>query len=204
MPDVSGLGRLDLFMVRAVACLAEDNHDGASGDEETADEAGGSEFFTEEKPGEEHDERDAELVERGDARGGSELEGAEVAQPGQARGQSRKGEKEQRAPVEGAEFGMFAEGEGDTPGENDDYGGANGGGEVGVHVGDADLGEKCGGGGEDGGEESPSDPGHGAMVAGSARGRPLDCELWRLAKPAGQHCGWQYGGPRISLRMIRR
>ena len=61
--------------------LAQDHEDGAAGDEEAAGQGEGCEFFAEEEPGEEHDEGDGQLVERGDARSGAELEGAEVADP---------------------------------------------------------------------------------------------------------------------------
>ena len=43
----------------------------SGGDEEAAVEGGGGEFFTEEQPGEDHDQGHAEFVERGDARGGA-------------------------------------------------------------------------------------------------------------------------------------
>ena len=88
------------------------------------------------------------------------MEGAEVAEPGEAGGQAGESEKEEGAAVQRAEFAMLAEGEGDAPGKDHDYSGADGGGEVGVDMGDADLGEQGGGGGEDCGEYCPCDPAH--------------------------------------------
>ena len=60
---------------------AEDHDDGSGGDEQAAGEDGEGELFAEQKPGEDHDEGDAELVEGRDARGGAKLQRAEVAEP---------------------------------------------------------------------------------------------------------------------------
>ena len=79
--------------------LAEGDDDGSGGDEQAADEGWRGELFSEEEPGEEDDEGDAELVDGGDAGGGAELEGAEVAEPGEAGGEARKREKEQGAAI---------------------------------------------------------------------------------------------------------
>ena len=62
--------------------------------------AGGGELFAQQQPGEDDDQRDAELVERRDARGRAQLQGAEVAEPREAGGQAGEREKEHGAAVE--------------------------------------------------------------------------------------------------------
>ncbi len=62
--------------------VLSEHHDNRSrGNKETTGDGGDCQLLAEQQPGKEHDQRDAELVERGDARSGAELQSAEVAQP---------------------------------------------------------------------------------------------------------------------------
>ena len=57
-----------------------EHHDhGAGSDEQAAGDGRERDFFAEQEPRQEDDERDGELVKRRNAGGGTELQGAEVA-----------------------------------------------------------------------------------------------------------------------------
>ena len=62
----------------------EGDKDRSEGDQRATEELQQGEVFAQEDPGAEDDEDDAELVDWSDARGGTHLQGAEVAQPGEA------------------------------------------------------------------------------------------------------------------------
>ena len=130
------------------------------GDERAAEDLCRGEGFAEEEPGEEDDEGDAELIDRGDAADRAELQGAKVAEPRETGAEAGENEEEPAASIDGAEAVVGVDGEDDGPGEDEDDGGADGGGEVAVNVLDADFGEEGCAGGEDGGEERPGYPGH--------------------------------------------
>ncbi len=109
--------------------------------------------------------------------GGAQLEGAEVAQPGEAGGQAAEGEKEQGAAVEGADFAVLAQRQGDAPGKDQHYGGAQGHGQVRVHMRHAHFGQQGGGGGKDRGEQCPSNPAHSEHGTRTGGWRPRSTKL---------------------------
>ncbi len=162
-------GHAVLFSIRRVTS-GQSHDDGACGDEHAAEDGQWAELFAEKEGSKDEYENHTKLVQRRDARGWPKLKGAEVAEPGQSGGQTGESQKKQSAPVEFAEFIVLAECDGDDPGEDDNDGGADGGGEVGVHVRDADFGEDGGGGGKERGEQGPENPVHKEIVS---RGRPI-------------------------------
>jgi hypothetical protein len=137
--------------------------DGAGGEERAAENGFRSDRFTEKGGGEHEHEYNAEFVDGGDRGGFAELEGAEVAEPGESGGEAGEREEEECATREGEGGGVGGCQWDDDPREEDDDGGADGGGEIRVDTGDADLREDRGGGGEDGGEEGPREPVHGSV-----------------------------------------
>src|SRR5271157_5673425 len=88
---------------------AHRDHHGSGGDEQAADEDRSGELFAQQQPGEEDDQGYAELIQRSHARGWAQLQGAEVAEPGQAGGQATECKKEHGAAVERAQFAVLAQ-----------------------------------------------------------------------------------------------
>jgi hypothetical protein len=162
----------ELYVVYA-GSSGEGDDEGASGDEEAAGELHGGHGFAEEEPSGEDDDGDAELVDRGYAADRTHLEGAKVAEPGGSGAEAGEDEEDPAAAGDCVETVMGVEAEGEGPGEEEDDGGADGGGEVAVDVFYAYFGEERGGCSEDGGEQCPDDPGHsrasGVCAAGKKR-----------------------------------
>jgi len=166
----------------ALVCVtsAEDHDHGPGGNEQSAGDSRGGEFFAQQQPGQQHDQRNAQLVERGHARGRAELQGAKVAQPRKARGQAGEGEKQDGAAVERAylwgETGAGpGQGQSDAPGKDHHYCSAQGHSQVRIHMRHAHLGQQGGGGGKDRGEQCPSNPAHedhGTRARGPGRVMP--------------------------------
>jgi len=73
------IGHSKNYLYYIASCEGDD--DGADGDERSADDLAGGKMFTEKKPCAEDDENDAELVDRGDAGCGADLQGSKVAEP---------------------------------------------------------------------------------------------------------------------------
>jgi len=107
--------------------------------------------FVEEDGGEDDGDDHAELVDRRDLGSFAELQRAEIAKPGKSGGKAGEDQEDPCAAADGGERLRLGE-EHDGPGKDQDDDGADGGGEIGVHVFDADFGEDGGESGEEGGE----------------------------------------------------
>lgn len=106
--------------------------------------------FVEEDGGQGDGDYDAELVYGRDLGGFTELQGPEIAEPREAGGETGEDEEDPGAAAYGGEWLRLGE-ERDRPCEDQDDDGANGGGEIGVHVFYADFGEDGGESGEESG-----------------------------------------------------
>ena len=71
---LSSIGKRQHSRGRAAQC----DYCRPRGYEQAAYDGGWGEFFSEQEPGEDKDKRDAEFIQRGHARGGTQLEGAEI------------------------------------------------------------------------------------------------------------------------------
>src|SRR5271155_3929560 len=121
--------------------LGEGDDDGANGNKGSANDLAGGKLLTEKEPCAEDDEDHAELVDRGDAGCGADLQGSEVAEPGQAGADAGEDEEDPAPAGDFSQAMVLFETESDSPGEEEDHRGADRGGKVGVDAGDADLGE---------------------------------------------------------------
>ena len=152
--------------------------DGSRGDETAPEELDRGEAFAQDGPGEQDHKYNAELVDGSNLGGRAEGERAEVAEPGQAGSYAGGSQEKNSSAVEGRELAVRAKGNRDSPCHNEHDRGADRGGEIGVHVGDAELGQDGGGGGERGREQGPEKPvGHEVSVNGLRQGwaeRPTD------------------------------
>lgn len=131
-----------------------DQHDDASaGDQQGSGHyAGRCGFFEEEYRQDDGDDH-AQFVNGGDARHVSRLEGLEVEEPGESRGDSREDEEEPRVGFDLADgSGLMPENH-DTPRQYQDDGGANSCGEIRIDLPDADFGKDGRQSGEQGREQ---------------------------------------------------
>ena len=131
-----------------------DQHDDASaGDQQgTGHDAGRCGFFEEEHRQGDGDDH-AQFVNGGDARHVSRLEGLEVEEPGESRGDSREDEEEPRVGSDLADgSGLMPENH-DTPRQYQDDGGTYCRGEIRIDLSDADFGKDGRQSGEQGREQ---------------------------------------------------
>jgi hypothetical protein len=123
----------------------------------------------EEDRGEGENEDYAEFVDGSHAGGFAQLEGAKIAKPGKTGSQSGQDQKKPGAIGYGAKIYTLTGDQNNEAGENEDNGGANSRGEVGIDSGNADFSENGGQAGEESGEKGPQEPVrirvcHGLMV----------------------------------------
>lgn len=121
-------------MPKSRARSAEHHHDCPGSDEYAANQSGRGQPFAQQQPREDHHQGHAELVQRRNARSGSELECAEITQPGKPRSQSGERKEKHGALVEQTDLAVLSERQSNAPRENDHDAGAQCCGQVRVHV----------------------------------------------------------------------
>lgn len=116
-------------------------------------------MLTEKRHAEHRDEDDAQLIDRCDAGGIADLQGAEVANPGGTRRKARKGKEQPASRTDRIEWLKFAR-DRKKDGQHGNYHQRpKERGQIGVDPFDADLRENRGHRGEAGGAQCPDEPG---------------------------------------------
>ncbi len=137
---------------------------GACQHESHAHRLGEGNGFVEEEKGQEHGQHGAGFVDGSHLIHRADLEGAEVADPGSAGGKAGEDEKEPGSGLHIPDGALRARQKDHDPGKESHHYGAQGSGQMGVDVFDADLRQHGGESGKEGGGKGMDDPHNGNTI----------------------------------------